>query len=99
MTSTIRTTAIAAIAAVTIAASMASPAQALSKKGGVALGIGIGALAVGAAAAAANNRRYYRDEEYNYYEGRAYKRAARDCAYRYGWHTYRWERCMDRRGF
>ena len=33
MTSTIRTT---AIAAVTIVASMASPAQALSKKGGVA---------------------------------------------------------------
>lgn len=100
MNSTILNTAIAAIAAITIAASMASPAQALSKKGGVALGIGLGALAVGAAAAAAHDRnRYYRDEEYNYYEGRAYRRAAHRCADRYGWETRRWYRCMDRQGF
>jgi len=49
---TTRTTAIAAIAAITIAASMASPAQALSKKGGVALGIGLGALVGGLIATA-----------------------------------------------
>ena len=40
---------IAAIAAVTIAASMASPAQALSKKGAVFLGLGLGTVAAIAA--------------------------------------------------
>ena len=42
----IRNTAIAAIAALTIAASMASPAQALSKKGAWALGIGLVSVGV-----------------------------------------------------
>jgi hypothetical protein len=100
MTNAIRPTAIAAIAAITIAASMASPAQALSKKGGIALGIGLGALAIGAAAAAAHERnRYYGVEEYEYRDSRGYRRAARRCADRYGWNTYRWDRCMDRQGY
>jgi len=100
MTTAIRTTAIAAVAAITMAAAMASPAQALSKKGGIALGVGLGALAICAAAAAAHDRRYYGDGDYyEYRESRAYRRAANRCADRYGWETRRWHRCMDRQGF
>ncbi|MEE4239245.1 MAG: hypothetical protein V2I51_21200 [Anderseniella sp.] len=99
MTTAIRTTAIAAVAAITMAVAMASPAQALSKKGKVALGVGLGALAIGAAAAAAHDRRYYEEEDYEYRGGRAYRRAANRCADRYGWETRRWYRCMDRQGF
>jgi hypothetical protein len=95
----IRTTAIAAIADITMAAAMASPAQALSKRGGIALGVGLGALAVGAAAAAAHDRRRHYDDDYEYRGGRAYRRAANRCADRYGWETRRWYRCMDRQGF
>ena len=102
MTNTIRNTAIAAVAAITIAASMASPAQALSKKD-AALGFAFGALAIGAAAAHAHGGHgyyghgYHGGHRWNY--RRAYKRAARKCGYRFGWHTWRWERCMSRRGF
>ncbi len=95
---TFRTTAIAAIAAVTIAASMASPAQALST--GEKIGLGIGAFALGAAAASAHaHGGYYGGGHGHYGEGRHYRRAARKCARRWGWHTWKWERCMDRRGF
>ena len=103
MTNIIRNTAIAAVAALTIAASAASPAQALSKKGAAALSFGLGALAIGAAAAHAQGGHgyyghgYHGGHHWNY--RRAYKRAARNCAYRFGWHTWRWERCMSRRGF
>jgi hypothetical protein len=94
----IRNTAIAAIAALTIAASMASPANALSKKGAWALGIGLGTVAaVGAANAYGHG--YYGYGGGYYGEGRAYRIAARSCARKYGWHTWRWENCMDRRGF
>jgi len=94
-------TAIAAIAALTIAASMASPAQALSKKGKFFLGLGA-TTAIGIAAANAHggyhgHRHGYRDGRWSY--RRAYKRAARKCSYRFGRHTWRWERCMARRGF
>ena len=100
MTNSIRTTAIAAIAAITIAASMASPAQALSKKERIGLGVGLGMLAIGAAAASASAReREYYDDEYYYRGNRAYRRAAQRCADRYGWETRRWYRCMDRQGF
>jgi len=90
-------TAIAAIAALTIAAASASPAQALSKKGAFWLGLGT-MTAVGIAAAHANGG-YYGDYGPGYGGGRAYRRAARRCARRFGWHTWRWERCMARRGF
>ncbi len=90
-------TAIAAIAALTIAAASASPAQALSKKGAFWLGLGTVA-AVGIAAAHAHGG-YYGDYGPGYRGGRAYRRAARRCARRFGWHTWRWERCMYRRGF
>ena len=93
----IRNTAIAAIAALTIAASMASPAQALSKKG--AFFAGLGAAAVIGAAAHAHGHGYYGYGHGYYDHGRAYRRAARSCARKYGWHTWRWEDCMDRRGF
>ena len=97
MTNTIRNTAIAAVAAITIAASMASPAQALSKKGAFWAGVGTATvIGLAAGAAHANHGGYYND---GYYEDRAYRRAANKCANRYGWHTWRWERCMDRRGF
>ena len=68
-----------------------------------ALGFGLGALAIGAAAAHAHGGHgyyghgYHGGHHWNY--RRAYKRAARKCAYRFGWHTWRWERCMSRRGF
>ncbi|MGB7205322.1 MAG: hypothetical protein WBD37_07605 [Anderseniella sp.] len=91
-------TAIAAIAALTIAASMASPAQALSKKGAIALGA-FSAVAIGIAAAHANDGYHDGYHGHRYNPRGAYKRAARQCAYRYGWRTWRWERCMDRRGF
>ena len=94
----IRNTAIAAIAALTIAASMASPAQALSKKGAIALGFGIGTMAAVGAAHAYGHDHYGYGGAY-YGEGRAYRRAARQCAHRWGWHTWKWERCMDHRGF
>jgi hypothetical protein len=96
MTNTIRNTAIAAVAAITFAASMASPANALSKKGAIAIGA-FSALAITAAAASAHGHGgYYED---GYYEDRAYRRAANRCADRYGWRAWRWERCMDRKGF
>ena len=88
-------TAIAAVAALTIAAASASPAQALSKKG--AFWLSLGAMtAVGIASAHGG---YYGDYGYGYRGGRAYRRSARRCARRFGWHTWRWERCMSRRGF
>lgn len=95
---TIRNTAIAAIAAITIAASMASPANALSNKAkwGIAFGVG-SALAIGAAHA--HSHGYYGHGYYDgYYGGGYYKRIARKCAYRHGWHTLRFEKCMDRHG-
>jgi hypothetical protein len=96
---TFRTTAIAAIAAITIAASMASPANALSKKGAIALGA-FSALAVGAAVASAHARNGYYEEDHGYRRGgRAYRRAVNRCADRFGMHTYRFDICMERRGF
>mgnify|MGYP001824500438 CR=1 FL=1 len=92
---TIRTTAIAAVAAITIAAAMASPAQAMSKKG--AFWAGVGTAAAFGAIGAAHGHGYYGHDEYR--GGRHYRRAARRCARRFGWHTWRWERCMDRRGY
>lgn len=96
-------TIIAAAAALTIAASMAAtPAQAMSKKGAFFLGLGT-ATAIGIAAANAHGHngyhghRGYRGDRWNY--RRAYKRAARKCSYRFGRHTWRWERCMARHGF
>jgi hypothetical protein len=88
---------IATAAALTIAATMAAtPAQALSKKGAIALGA-FSALAIGAAAAAHANDRGYRGG----YRGHriSYRHAARKCAYRFGRHTWRFDRCMARHGF
>ncbi len=101
---------IAAAAVLTIAASMATtPAQALSKKGAFVLGLGA-ATAIGITAAHAGHGRHYGhyghlSYGHGHYGGhrwnyrRAYKRAARKCAYRFGRHTWRWERCMARHGF
>ncbi len=94
-------TAIAAVAALAIAASMASPAQAMSNKGKFFLGLGA-VTAFGIAAAHANHGhydrgRYHGGQRWRY--RRAYKRTARKCAYRFGRHTWRWERCMARHGF
>jgi hypothetical protein len=96
-----RTTAIAALAAISMAAVMASPAEALSKKQRIGLGVGLGAIALGAAAASANarHRDYYDDDYYDYRSSRAYRRAANRCADRFGWETRRWYRCMDRAGY
>ncbi len=96
-----RTTAIAALAAISMAAVMASPAEALSKKQRIGLGIGLGAIALGAAAASANarHREYYDDEYDDYRDSRAYRRASNRCADRYGWETRRWYRCMERAGY
>ncbi len=94
-------TVIAAVAALTIAAAMASPAQALSKKGAFFLGLG-SVAAIGIASAHANGGYHggYNDGYgYGYRGGRAYRRSARRCARRFGRHTWRWERCMSRRGF
>jgi hypothetical protein len=91
---TIRNTAIAAVAAITIAAALASPAQAMSKKG--AFWAGVGTAAAFGAIGAAHGHGYY---DHGYRGGRHYRRAARRCARRFGWHTWRWERCMDRRGY
>ncbi len=91
---TIRNTAIAAVAAITIAAAMASPAQAMSKHGKIWAGVGT-AFAIGALSAG-HGHGYYDDE---YRGGRHYRRSARRCARRFGWHTWRWERCMRRRGY
>jgi len=92
---TIRTTAIAAVAAITIAAAMASPAHAMSKKG--AFWAGVGTAAAFGAIGAAHGHGYYGHDEYR--GGRHYRRSARRCARRFGWHTWRWERCMSRRGY
>ena len=97
---TIRNTAIAAIAAITIAASMASPANALSKNGAIALGA-FSALAITAAAASAHAHGggYYDDGDYGYRGGRAFRRAERRCANRFGYDNWRFDRCMARKGF
>ena len=92
---TIRTTAIAAVAAITIAAAMASPAHAMSKKG--AFWAGVGTAAAFGAIGAAHGHGYYGHDEYR--GGRHYRRSARRCARRFGWHTWRWERCLSRRGY
>ncbi|WP_337660273.1 hypothetical protein [Anderseniella sp. Alg231-50] len=91
---TIRNTAIAAVAAITIAAAMASPAHAISKKG--AFWAGVGTMAAFGALGAAHGHGYY---DHGYRGGRHYRRSARRCARRFGWHTWRWERCMARRGY
>ncbi|MEO9875814.1 hypothetical protein [Sulfitobacter pontiacus] len=93
----LKKTAIAAVAALTIATAMASPAQALSK--GAKIGIATGIFALGAAAAHAHGGGYYGDHGHGYRGGRHYRRSARRCARRFGWHTFRWERCMYRRGY
>ena len=92
---TIRNTAIAAVAALTIAVSTSSPASALTT--GEKIGIGIGAF--GVAAAIASGNAYYDYDDRRYRGGRHYRRTARRCARRFGWHTWRWERCMHRRGY
>ncbi|MEO9876185.1 MAG: hypothetical protein ABJM26_01700 [Anderseniella sp.] len=90
---TIRKTAIAAVAAITIAAAMASPAQAGKFKhkhfwAGLGTAAAIGAIGHG-----------YYGYDHGYRGGRHYRRSARRCARRFGWHTWRWERCMSRRGY
>ena len=106
---------IAAVAAVTIAASMASPAQALSKRGALALGLGLGTVAAIGIANAHDRDRHYGNNHYyagsgygggygygsgyGYREGRAYRRAFRKCDYRFGEGSWRFDRCMARRGF
>ncbi len=91
---TIRNTAIAAIAALTVAASMASPAQALTSWQKAQIGLGAAGLFAGAIA---HSQGYHGG--YGYAEDRHYRRAARRCARRFGWNTWRFERCMARRGF
>jgi len=91
---TLRNTAIATVAAITIAVSMSSPANALSTENK----IGIGLATFGVAAAIASGNAYYGyDDEYR--GDRHYRRSARRCANEYGWNTWRWERCMRRRGY
>ena len=91
---TLRNTAIATVAAITIAVSMSSPANALST--GEKIGIGVATFGV-AAAIASGNAYYGYDDEYR--GDRHYRRSARRCANEYGWNTWRWERCMRRRGY
>lgn len=94
----IRNAAVAAIAAITIAASMASPANALSTGQKIGIGLGAFGLAAGIAASAhAHNRGYHDDQDYR--GGRRYRRAFRKCDYRHGEGTWRFDRCMRRRGF
>ena len=88
----IRNTAIAAVAAITMAVSMSSSANALSTGEKVAIGIG----AFGVAAAIASGNAYYDD---GYHGSRHYRRTARRCARLFGWDTWRWDRCMRRRGY
>ena len=95
----LKKTVIAAVTAPTIAAAMASPAQALSKKGQIFLGLGLGAAAIGIASAHAHGGGYHGDRGHGYRGGRHYRRSARRCARRFGWNTFRWERCMYRRGY
>ncbi len=90
---TLRNTAIATVAAITIAVSMASPANALS----TGQKVGIGLATFGAAAAIASGSAYYGYDDYR--GDRHYRRTARRCANEYGWNTWRWERCMRRRGY
>ena len=94
---TIRNTAIAAIAAVTIAASMASPANALNNA--QKLGIAAGVFALGAAAAGAHAHGYHGHYGHGYYGHGRYKRISRKCARRWGWHTWRYDRCLDHHGY
>jgi hypothetical protein len=51
-----------------------------------------------AAGAHAHDRGYYEDD-YGYRGGRAYRRAFRKCDYRYGEGSWRFDRCMARKGF
>ncbi|MGB7207009.1 MAG: hypothetical protein WBD37_16175 [Anderseniella sp.] len=96
---TIRNTAIAAIAAFTMAASMAAPANALSTGQKIGIGFGAAALIAGAAAHAHAHDNGYYDDDYGYRGGRAYRRAFRKCDNRYGEGTWRFDKCMARRGF
>jgi len=82
------------IAAV-VAGTMLLPTQAeAGRRGhgaGMALGI-MGAIIGGAIIADQIQRdRYNRRDRYRY--------VSRQCADRWGWNTWRWERCMRRRGY
>ncbi|MGH1349283.1 MAG: hypothetical protein ACRBBN_00525 [Methyloligellaceae bacterium] len=43
-------------------------------------------------------RHYRRHRRYRHYRYSRCHRARRRCAWRYGWHTYRWRRCVRRHG-
>ncbi len=102
---------VAAVAALTIAASMASPAQALSKRGAVALGLGLGTIAAIGIASAHDRNRYYEPEEYynggdyydsgDYYNGGGYYVTNSRYRYRSEHRSYRsWARkCANRWGW
>ena len=91
---TIRNTAIATVAAITMAVSMSSSANAGGLTTGEKVAIGFGAF--GLAAAIASGNAYYDD---GYRGSRHYRRTARHCARLFGWETWRWDRCMRRRGY
>ena len=92
---TIRTAAIAAVAAITIAAAMASPAHAMSKEG--AFWASVGTAAAFGAIGAAHGHGYY-DDDYEYRGGRHYRRSARRCADRHGRETRKWGNRGENRG-
>ena len=96
---TIRTTAVAAIAAITMAASMAASANALSTGQKIGIGFGAAALVAGIAANAHAHDRGYYEEDYGYRGGRSYRRAFRKCDNRHGEGSWRFDRCMARKGF
>ena len=75
---TLRNTAVAAMAALTIALAASSPANALSKKG--AFFIGLGTAAAFAGAAHAHGHGYYGYGGARYHGGNHYRRSARRCA-------------------
>jgi hypothetical protein len=88
------------IAAV-IAGTMLLPTQAeAGRRGhgaGIALGV-MGAIIGGAIIADQINRdRHHRRHRYNEHD--RYYHVSRQCADRWGWNTWRWERCMNRRGY
>ena len=94
---TLRNTAVAAMAALTIALAASSPANALSKKG--AFYIGLGTAAAFAGAAHAHGHGYYGYGGASYHGGNHYRRTARRCARKWGWHTGRFDDCMYNHGY
>ena len=94
---TLRNTAIAAMATLTIALAASSPAHALNSWQKAQIGLGAAALVAGAAAHAHGHGYYdYRDR---YRGGNHFYRTERRCARKWGRHTGRYDDCMYNHGY